>query len=209
MVLMTAQRIEVEPLIGPRVLLRPLASADFPAWREVRVRSRAWLEPWEPLIDPGLPDPAIDPEAFRSRCGAWDRQRHFDAAHGYGMFLRDGTFIGEVSLGSVQRGPFQGASIGYWVDEAHAGQGYVPEGVVLIMRHAFEDLGLHRLEAAIVPRNAPSRRVAEKLGLRDEGTALSYLQIRGRWEDHVRYAITVDEWNERSDAFVEGFLSAR
>lgn len=203
---MTAQRVEVEPLVGPRVVLRPLTSADFPAWREVRVRSRDWLEPWEPLPDPALPDPSIDPEAFRSRCGAWDRQRHFDSAYGFGMFLRDGTFIGEVSLGSVQRGPFQSASIGYWVDEAHAGHGYVPEGVVLIMRHAFEDLGLHRLEAAIVPRNAPSRRVAEKLALRNEGTAQAFLQIRGIWEDHVRYAITREEWATRGPELAAQFL---
>ncbi|MFZ4514985.1 MAG: GNAT family N-acetyltransferase [Acidimicrobiia bacterium] len=204
---MTAQRIDVQPLIGPRVVLRPLASVDFPGWREVRVRSRDWLEPWEPLPDPALLDPAIDPDAFRSRCGAWDRQRHFDAAYGFGMFLRDGMLIGEVSLGSVQRGPFQSASIGYWVDEAQAGHGYVPEGVVLIIRHAFEDLGLHRLEAAIVPRNQPSRRVAEKLGLRDEGTALAYLQIRGVWEDHIRFAITREEWLERSAELTANFLA--
>lgn len=206
---MTAQRIEVQPLVGPRIMLRPLSSADFPAWREVRVRSRAWLEPWEPLPESGLPDPAIDPEAFRSRCGAWDRQRHFDAAYGFGVFLLDGTFIGEVSLGSVQRGPFQSASIGYWVDEAHAGEGYIPEAVVLLIEYAFESLGLHRLEAAIVPRNAPSRRVAEKLGLRDEGTSLAFLQIRGKWEDHVRYAITVDEWAARGDELIAAFLAGR
>jgi ribosomal-protein-alanine N-acetyltransferase len=205
---MTAQRIEIDPIVGPRVLLRPLTSVDFPAWREVRVRSRAWLEQWEPLPEPGLPDPAIDPEAFRSRCGAWDRQRHFDSAYGFGMFLLDGTLIGEVSLGSVQRGPFQGASVGYWIDEAHAGHGYVPEGVVLILQYGFEVLGLHRIEAAIVPRNAPSRRVVEKLALREEGTAVSYLQIRGRWEDHIRYAITVDEWHARAAEFRERFLSA-
>ena len=106
-----------------------------------------------------------------ARCGAWERQRHFDAAYGFGLFLTDGRFAGEVSLGSVQRGPFQMAYIGYWIDEALAGHGYVPEGVVLLMRHAFETLSLHRLEAAIVPRNIASRRVAEKLGLRDEGIA--------------------------------------
>ena len=83
-----------------------------------------------------------------------------------------------MSLGSVQRGPFQMGYVGYWIDEALAGQGYVPEGVVLMMRHAFETLQLHRLEAAIVPRNAPSRRVAEKLGLRDEGVAVRFLQIQ-------------------------------
>ena len=65
------------------------------------------------------------------------------------------------------------------------------------MRYGFEELGLHRMEAAIVPRNSKSRRVAAKLGLRDEGTATRFLQIQGVWEDHVRYAITREEWDER------------
>jgi ribosomal-protein-alanine N-acetyltransferase len=179
-------------------MLRPLRLNDFDAWNVVRTRSRNWLEPWEPLPEPGSPDPVTDRDAFRARCAAWDRQRHFDAAYGFGLFLRDREqLLGEVSLGSVQRGPFQSAFVGYWIDEAHAGSGYVPEGVALVIRYAFDDLRLHRLEAAIVPRNAPSRRVAAKLGLRDEGTALRFLQIRGIYEDHVRYAITAEEWSER------------
>lgn len=121
------------------------------------------------------------------------------------MFLREGEFVGEVSLGSVQRGPFQGAFIGYWVDRDHAGEGLVPEGVVLVMRYGFEHLGLHRLEASIVPRNAASRRVAEKLGLRNEGTALRFLQIRGVYEDHVRYAMTSEEWSDRRNELLERF----
>ena len=102
-----------------------------------------------------------------------------------------------MSLGSVQRGPFQIGYVGYWIDEAAAGHGYVPEGVVLMLRYAFDELRLHRIEAAIVPRNAPSRRVAEKLGLRDEGIAERLLQIHGVYEDHVRYAITAEEWADR------------
>ncbi len=184
-------------LVGDRVLLRPLRARDFPAWREVRVASRDWLEPWEPLAEPGAPDPASDVEVFRARCAAWDRQRQFDAAYGFGLFLTDDRFIGEVSLGSVQRGPFQSASIGYWVDHRFAGNGYVPEGVGLILDYGFDELRLHRLEAAIVPRNSSSRRVAEKLGLREEGTSLGYLQIAGTYEDHVRYAITAEEWAAR------------
>ena len=174
-------------LIGTNVMLRPLRTDDWDAWREVRVRCRDWLEQWEPRPEVGSADPALDREAFRARCGAWDRQRHFDAAYGFGLFQIDGRFAGEVSLGSVQRGPFQMGYVGYWVDEQLAGRGYVPEGVVLIMRYTFDVLQLHRLEAAIVPRNAPSRRVAEKLGLRDEGTAERFLQIQGEYEDHVRY----------------------
>ena len=185
-------------LVGSRVMLRPLRVDDWEAWREVRIRCREWLERWEPQPEPGTTDPASEREVFRSRCGAWDRQRHFDAAYGFGLFLLDGTFLGEVSLGSVQRGPFQTGAVGYWIDEARAGHGYVPEGVVLMFEYAFGPLALHRIEVAIVPRNAASRRVAEKLGLRSEGTAERYLQIRGVFEDHVRYAITAEEWTERS-----------
>jgi [ribosomal protein S5]-alanine N-acetyltransferase len=203
----SVRNVKTTILTGPRVELRPLRGGDFDAWRDVRMRSRAWLEPWEPLADPGSPDPVADPEAFRARCGAWERQRHFDTAYGFGLFLQDGSLIGEVSLGSVQRGPFQSAFVGYWVDALHAGQGLIPEGVAVILRYGFEELHLHRIEAAIVPRNRASRRVAEKLGLRDEGLSVRFLQIRGVWEDHVRYAITSEEWRTRRDEIVERFLS--
>lgn len=194
-------------LEGPRVLLRPLRDADFEAWRAVRHANRAWLEPWEPLPEFGTPDAAADRSGFRARCAAWDRQRQFDAAYGFGVFL-DRDLVGEVSLGSVQRGPFQSAYIGYWVSEQHAGRGITPEAVVLLMRFGFETLALHRLEAAIVPRNAASRRVAEKLGLREEGTARELLQIRGTFEDHVRYAILSDEWHDRRAELDAEFLGA-
>ncbi|HXY92157.1 MAG TPA: GNAT family protein [Acidimicrobiia bacterium] len=194
-------------LVGPRVMLRALDARDYSAWRDIRVRSRDFLEPWEPLPEPGSPDPVADADAFRARCGAWERQRQFDTAYGYGLFLHDGTLLGEVSLGSVLRGPFQSSFIGYWIDEKQAGNGYVPEGVALVIRYGFDTLGLHRLEAAIVPRNDRSRRVAEKLGLRDEGTARRFLQIRGVWEDHVRYAITVEDWKARRAGLEQTFLS--
>jgi len=82
----------------------------------------------------------------------------------------------------------------------------MPEAVAVVLRYAFEQLGLHRVEAAIVPRNARSRRVAAKLGLRDEGTSERFLQIRGVWEDHVRYAITAEEWAVRKDEIEHSFL---
>ena len=197
----------MDDLVGARVVLRPLRVDDWDAWREVRRRCRTWLERWEPRPEPGSADPVTDKEAFRARCGAWERQRHFDSAYGFGLFLLDGRFGGEVSLGSVQRGPFQMGYLGYWIDEALAGAGYVPEGVVMLMRYAFETLRLHRLEAAIVPRNTASRRVAEKLTMRDEGTAKRFLQIQGVYEDHVRYAMTSDEWDERGADLVAKFLA--
>jgi ribosomal-protein-alanine N-acetyltransferase len=196
-------------LTGPRIELRPLKGSDWEQWQDVRVRSRDWLEPWEPFGEPGAPDPIAVSDAFKARCGAWERQRHFDAAYGFGIFLRNGPFIGEVSLGSVQRGPFQSANVGYWIDEPHAGHGYMPEAVVLAMRYGFEELGLHRIEAAIVPRNEASRRVAEKLGMREEGTSERFLQIRGVWEDHVRFAMTSEDWKQRKQEIEADFLRAR
>ena len=193
-------------LVGPRVVLRPLEPADGDAWREVRARNRDWLEPWEPLPEPGSPDLLRDPSAFRARCASAARQRHLDSAHAMGVFLHAGTLIGEMNLSGIQRGPFQNAYIGYWIDHAHAGQGLTPEALVLMIRFAFENLNLHRIQVAIVPRNQSSRRVAEKLALREEGISQGYLQIRGTWEDHVRYAMTVEEWAERGEELSRQFL---
>ncbi len=121
------------------------------------------------------------------------------------MFV-DGTFIGEVNLNSIQRGPFQNAYVGYWVDEKCAGKSYTPEAVAVLLRYAFEQLDLHRVQISIIPRNAPSHRVVAKLGIRKEGTAERYLEINGAWEDHVRYAITSEEWAVRRDEFAAAWF---
>jgi ribosomal-protein-alanine N-acetyltransferase len=192
-------------LSGRRVVLRPLRPEDFDAWREVRRRNREWLTRWEPRPTPGHPDPVEDRRAFAARCAGRDRERELGTGFGFGIFV-EGRFAGEINLNSIQRGPFQNAYIGYWIDEALAGNSYVPEAVVVVLRFAFEDLGLHRVQISIVPRNRPSRRVAEKLGLRNEGVARRYLQINGVWEDHVRYAITSEEWEERGDELLRAWV---
>ncbi|HET9689830.1 MAG TPA: GNAT family protein [Acidimicrobiales bacterium] len=193
-------------LHGRRVTLRPLVVSDFEAWREVRLRARDWLVKWEPRPLPGQPDATDDRRVFAARCGARERERQLGTGYGFGIFVGS-RFVGEINLSSVQRGPFQNAYIGYWVDEAAAGNGYCPEAVVVLCRFAFEELALHRLQAAIIPRNRPSHRVAEKVGLRDEGTALRYLEINGAWEDHTRYAITAEDWAERREAYLRDWLA--
>ena len=193
-------------LFGRRVLLRPLVAADFPAWREVRRRNSGWLTKWEPTRPPGAPDVIEDREAFTIRCNARQRERQLGSGYGFGIFV-DGEFSGEINLSSVQRGPFQSGSIGYWIDEARAGNGYTPEAVVVLAKYCFDDLHLHRLEIAIVPRNSASRRVVEKLDLREEGLAKGFLEIDGNWEDHVRYGITFEDWLERGPELCEAWLS--
>jgi ribosomal-protein-alanine N-acetyltransferase len=126
--------------------------------------------------------------------------------YGFGIFV-EGQLGGEITLSSIQRGPFQNAFVGYWVDQAMAGKGLAPEATVVVLRFAFEELALHRIEVAIVPRNRASRRVVEKLELRQEGVALRYLEIDGRWEDHVRYAITSEEWADRRGDLAQRWIS--
>jgi [ribosomal protein S5]-alanine N-acetyltransferase len=192
-------------LYGKRVMLRPLVAADFPQWSEVRVRNEAWLLKWEPMRVGGQPDATRDRDAFSVRCSTRERERQLGAGYGFGVFV-DGSFAGEINLNSVQRGPFQNAYVGYWIDEARAGQGYMPESVVVVTKFAFEDLHLHRLQVAIIPRNASSRRVMEKLCFREEGIADRYLEINGVWEDHVRFAITSEEWARRRALLTEAWL---
>lgn len=193
-------------LFGRRVLLRPLVVTDFNAWRDLRRRNVEWLTKWEPSRPPGAPDIVEDRDAFTVRCNARQRERQMGVGYGFGIFV-DGELSGEINLSSVQRGPFQSGTVGYWIDEARAGRGYMPEAVVVVCRYAFEELSLRRLEIAIVPRNAASRRVVGKLGLREEGVSKGYLEINGTWEDHVRYGMTIDEWRERGPALVEEWLA--
>ena len=193
-------------LVGRRVSLRPLMPSDFEQWREVRTRSRDWLVRWEPKPIVGQPDAADDRRVFAARCGARDRERQLGTGYGFGIFVGP-RFAGEINISSIQRGPFQNAYVGYWIDQAMAGHSYVPEAAVLVFRFAFEELALHRVQVAIIPRNQPSRRVAEKLGLRNEGTAFRYLEINGVWEDHVRYAITAEDWWVGRDDYTANWLN--
>jgi [ribosomal protein S5]-alanine N-acetyltransferase len=192
-------------LFGRRVLLRPLIASDFRAWQDVRRRNVEWLTKWEAAKVPGAPDVVEDRGAFEARCAARQRERMLGTGFGFGVFV-GGEFAGEINLNSIQRGPFQNAYIGYWIDEKQAGQSYMSEAVVAVARFAFDELHLHRIQIAIIPRNTNSRRVMEKLGIRDEGVALRYLEINGVWEDHVRYAMTVEEWDERRDGLLADWL---
>ena len=192
-------------LFGRRVLLRPLAPSDFAAWQEVRRRNVDWLTKWEAARIPGAPDPIEDKGAFDARCAARQRERMLGTGFGFGVFV-DGKFGGEINLNTVQRGPFQNAYVGYWIDERCAGKSLMSESVVVLARFAFDELHLHRIQIAIIPRNRNSRRVVEKLEIREEGTALRYLEINGVWEDHVRYAMTVEEWEERHEALLRDWV---
>ena len=192
-------------LYGKRVMLRPITPADYPEWHEVRTRNEQWLIPWEPKRPAASADPTRDRSAFEARCTARERERSTDHAYPFGVFV-DQRFAGEVNINNVTRGALQSGTIGYWIDQARAGRGYIAEAVVVAARYAFEQLHLHRLEICIVPRNTNSRRVMDKLALREEGVALRFLEINGVWEDHVRYAITTEEWQDRRRELVAAWI---
>jgi len=193
-------------LYGKRVMLRSLQVSDFSEWNKVRLDNINWLTKWEPTRPPGMPDVINDRNAFGARCHARDRERHLGSGYGFGVFVK-GKFCGEINLSSIQRGPFQSCYVGYWIDEGHAGNGYTPEALAVVLKYAFEDLDLHRVQVAIIPRNSSSRRVVEKLSLREEGIAERYLEINGKWEDHIRYAFTSEEWDRRKEEITERWIS--
>ena len=193
---------------GKRITLRPLRDEDFEAWREVRLANEEWLTKWEPMRPPGVPDPIRDRSAFHARCDARRRDRQAGVGYSFGVFL-SGQFIGEMNLSSIHRGAHQNAYVGYWCDHRHAGQGYTPEALVAAMEFAFDEINLHRVQISIIPRNNASHRVVQKLAIRDEGIAQRYLQINGVWEDHVRYAVTSEEWKTRGPDWVGEWLEPR
>jgi ribosomal-protein-alanine N-acetyltransferase len=192
-------------LYGRRVVLRPLVPQDFNAWSEVRRRNGEWLTQWEPMRLPHHPDPETNREVFAARCGSRDRERLAGSQYAFGIFV-DGAFAGELNLNNIVRGAMQSATIGYWIDRARAGRSLMSESIVVLMQFAFEELNLHRLEICIIPRNSNSRRVVEKLDLREEGIAQRFLEINGAWEDHVRFGFTIEEWNDRGEQLVRDWL---
>jgi ribosomal-protein-alanine N-acetyltransferase len=169
------------------IAIRPLVADDAAELLEVRRRNRAFLEPWEPLRDElfyTLPGQEVNvANAIRGR----DEGRAYPF-----IVVHEGAIVGGVNLNGIVRGVFQNAYLGYWIDEAVGGRGFATEAVRQAVAFAFGEGGLHRVQAAVMPRNTASIRVLEKAGFREEGLALRYLRIAGAWEDHRLYAITND-----------------
>ncbi|GAB4389185.1 GNAT family N-acetyltransferase [Albidovulum sp.] len=173
-------RIETE-----RMTLRLPQHGDFRAWADLRAASRAFLTPWEPAWTPDH----LGRRAFTNR--VYWAQRAWSAGTALPLFLirrADAALLGAVTVDNIRRGPAQAATIGYWIGAPHARQGYMTEALRAVIHHCFTVLDLSRLESACLPENAASRGVLEKCGYKYEGVAQSYLQINGRWRNHVLYA---------------------
>jgi len=118
-----------------------------------------------------------------------------DRAYAFGVFSSDDErLVGRVALANIVRASWQNATLGYFIGQHFSGRGLATQAVRLTLQVAFDNLSLHRVQAAAMPRNSASIRVLEKTGFVREGLARRYLEINGIWEDHLLYAVTVEEW---------------
>jgi ribosomal-protein-alanine N-acetyltransferase len=114
--------------------------------------------------------------------------------------VEDGAIVGFININEIVRGLFLSGYLGYAAVAAYAGQGYMREGLELVLARAFTELGLHRLEANIQPDNQASIALVRGAGFVNEGYSERYLKIAGRWRDHERWAIRVEQWRARKPA---------
>lgn len=173
------------------VRLRPVRLRDGAQWSRMRLAERDHLEPWEPAT-------GVDWEtrhaitSWPSVCSGLRSEARKGRMLPYVIEL-DGQFCGQLTIGNVTHGALRSAWIGYWVSKAVNGGGVATAALALGLDHCFGPVGLHRVEATVRPENAPSRRVLEKAGFREEGLLRRYLEVDGAWRDHLLVAITVEE----------------
>ncbi|MBB3808815.1 GNAT family N-acetyltransferase [Pseudochelatococcus contaminans] len=179
---------------GAGIHLRIPQMRDFEAWAAIREESRSFLERWEPTWPP---DDLTRP-AFRRRIAWYEEDVARDASYPFFLFREeDGALMGGLTLGPVRRGVVQTCTLGYWMGERYACQGYMTKAVIAASHFVYSSLGLRRIEASCLPINRPSIGLLEKVGFVREGYAREYLCIAGVWEDHFLYAMLKDEFMRR------------
>lgn len=185
------------PLIRTQnLILRAPLAGDYSAWASLRMESRDFLTPWEPVWT----EDDLTRASFRLRVKRATREIATDEA--YSLFVLDArseTLLGGLTLGLVRRGVAQACTLGYWMGQRHSGKGYMTEAVRGALAFAFSELALHRVEAACLPSNEPSRRLLERVGFTREGEARGYLRINGVWADHLLYGILASELRRPTD----------
>ncbi len=170
---------------GGGVYLRHPQMADYESWKNLREQSRDFLQPWEPNWDPAH----LEISAYRSRLSRFRKMVANDQGYPFHVFrASDNRLVGACNLINVHRTVKQSVSLGYWVGERYARQGFARASVRGACKFAFVTLGLHRVEAAVQPANAPSKALLETVGFTYEGVGRGYLKINGAWRDHDLYA---------------------
>lgn len=186
-------RDDTPVLMGARVSLRAPRAGDYMAWRNLRRDSRDFLKPYEPRWS----EADLSHRAYSSRLKRGREEAKAGTDYSFFVFLRHEArevLVGGLTLSNVRRRAAQFVNLGYWMGREHAGKGLMTEAVGIIVPFVFDTLGLHRIHAAFLPDNTASRRVLEKNGFREEGFAENYLQIDGKWADHVLFGLTRERY---------------
>jgi [ribosomal protein S5]-alanine N-acetyltransferase len=187
------RRVRIET---DRLILRLPAHTDWSQWAGLREHSAPFLTPWEPVWSRDH----LSRRSFTNRVYWAKRAEAQGTALPLVMERRDDhKLVGALTLDNIRRGPAQAGTLGYWIGAPFARQGYMREAIVAVVHHAFHELDLSRIEAACLPENQPSRGLLEKVGFKYEGVAQSYLQINGRWRNHVLYASLRSDRRGRTD----------
>ena len=182
---------EAPRLESRRLYLRPPRLGDWRAWSSLRGRSRHFLEPWEPR----WPADALSRDAFRRRLRRHAEDRRDGTGFAFHAFRRtDEALTGGITVSNLQRGISLSCSLGYWIGEPFARQGFMTEALSVLLPFLFEELGLHRIEAACLPANEASQGLLRKLGFAQEGYARGYLRINGAWHDHLLFALIAEDY---------------
>lgn len=180
-----------------RLTLRLPVHQDYHTWVQLRSESRDFLTPWEPTWAADH----LSRKNFTNRVHWASRSNASGSAVPLFLIRReDQALLGALTLDNIRRGPAQAGTAGYWIGERYARHGYMREALTAMVHHAFTELGLSRIEAGCLPENAASRGVLEKVGFKYEGVAQSYLQINGRWRNHVLYANLRADRRGKTDA---------
>ena len=177
-------------LVGDRVFLRPPERGEYEEWASLRARSRDFLTPWEP----SWPPDALSRANFRARLSRYAEDWRIDQGYNFFIFRDDETLVGGIGLSNLRRGVADTASLGYWIGEPYARRRLMSAALPLILQFSFERLRLHRVEAACLPTNVPSRTLLQRAGFQHEGYARHYLLIDGKWQDHLLFAILREDW---------------
>ncbi|MDD8024293.1 MAG: GNAT family protein [Paracoccaceae bacterium] len=179
-----------------RMVLRLPMHSDYRDWALLREESRDFLMPWEPA----WASDHLSRKAFADRVYWAARAEGSGTALPFFMIRQhDARVLGAITLDSIRRGPAQAGTLGYWVGQRYARQGYMREAIGAVVDYAFGVMDLSRIEAACLPENVASRGALEKSGFKYEGVAQSYLQINGRWRNHVLYSNLRPDRRGRTD----------
>lgn len=173
------------------VTVRPVRLRDAASWSRMRIQDREHLEPWEPTGGSGW-DARHHVSTWPLLCASLRSEARKGRMLPMAIEL-DGQFCGQITIGNVVRGALRSAWIGYWVAKDVTGLGVASAALALALDHAFGSVGLHRVEATVRPENVASQAVLRNVGFREEGLLQRYLDVDGKWRDHILVGMTIED----------------